>query len=124
MDTRRKILSPGEALPAGAAPVALVTGYFDILRAEHARQLAAVRRTTGAKTLIVLVLPLEGELMEQAERARMTAALRVVDYVITAEIGDVDRLIERFQPAAVVRLEEADARQRRQLMEHVQRRQT
>jgi len=125
MDTRRKILSPDAAPPPDAPrPVALVTGYFDILRVDHARELADVRTSTGAATLVVLVLPLPGELMPQPARARMVAALRVVDYVITAENGQVDRLIARFGPAAVVRLEAADAQRRRALVEHAQRRQT
>lgn len=123
MDTRRKILTGGEPLPPVERPVALATGYFDILRVEHARELARLRQSTGAKSLVVIVLPLVGELMEQAARARMVAALRVVDYVLTICNQDVDALIFALHPVAIVRLETGDRLQRRQLIEHVRRRQ-
>jgi len=121
VDTRRKVLTAAAALPPdAAAPVAVATGYFDILRAAHARQLADVRRSTGAGTLIVLVLPLAGELLDRHVRARMVAALRVVDYVVSAENEEANRILERWQPAAVVRLEAADALERRRLIGHAQ----
>jgi hypothetical protein len=50
--------------------------------------------------------------------------LRVVDYVVTADDGDLDRLIESLEPAEFVRLEPAEARRAAQLIEHVHRRQT
>jgi len=123
LDTRTKILTPGEAPCDAAQPLVVVTGYFDVLRAEHARELANIRQASGAKTLAALVLPLTGELMPIAARARMAAALRMVDYVITAENGEVDRLIAACSAAAVVRFESTDARLRTQLIEHAQRRQ-
>ena len=51
------------------------------------------------------------------------AALRVVDYVVAADHGDVDALIASLKPVHLARLEAADARRARQLIEHVQRRQ-
>jgi hypothetical protein len=48
----------------------------------------------------------------------------MVDYVVTADDGDRDSLIEALKPAQLVRLEAADQLRARQLMEHVQRRQT
>lgn len=123
MDTRTKILTPGETPRDPVQPLVVVTGYFDVLRAEHARELAHIRDAAAAKTLAILVLPLTGELMPIAARARMTAALRMVDYVITAENGEVDRLIAECNAATVVRLEATDARLRTQLIEHAQRRQ-
>ena len=57
----------------------------------------------------------------------MVAALRVVDYVVTADYGDLDRLVEALKPVEFVRLEAAHAIRRdrwhQQLMEHVHRRQ-
>jgi bifunctional ADP-heptose synthase (sugar kinase/adenylyltransferase) len=124
MDTRRKILTSTAALALGLArPLALVTGHFDVLRAEHARELESIRRRTGAATLMVAVLPLPGELLNQRARAELVAAMRMVDYVVTADGADLDPLIAALAPSSVARLEEADARRTRQLVEHVHRRQ-
>jgi glycerol-3-phosphate cytidylyltransferase-like family protein len=97
----------------------VVTGYFDPLLAAHARELAALPRP-----LLVAVLPRAGELLSQRARAELVAGLRVVDYVVIAENTDADALCERLRPAQIVRLEAADARRTRQLMEHVRNRQT
>jgi bifunctional ADP-heptose synthase (sugar kinase/adenylyltransferase) len=124
MDTRRKILTPAAALAlVPARPLAFVTGHFDVLRAEHARELESVRRGTGAATLIVAVLPLPGELLNQRARAELVAAMRMVDYVVTADGAGLDPLIAALAPSSVARFEEADALRTRQLVEHVQRRQ-
>jgi bifunctional ADP-heptose synthase (sugar kinase/adenylyltransferase) len=119
MDTRSKILSVAAALEL-RPPVALVTGYFDVLRVGDARELARVRH----HPLLVVVLPLGGEILPPRARAEMVAALRVVDYVVTADCGDAERLIESLEPVEFVRLEAADRSRARQLMEHVHRRQT
>ena len=65
-----------------------------------------------------------GELMEASARAELVAALRVVDYVVTADHDHLDRLIKRLRPAEVVRLETADLGRTRRLIEDVHRRQT
>ena len=119
MDTRSKILSVAAALEL-PPPVAIATGYFDVLRAEHARELAGVRH----HPLLVIVLPLADEILALPARAELVAALRVVDYVVTADHADVEKLIESLKPAEFVRLEAADARRASQLIEHVHRRQT
>jgi len=118
VDTRNKILTLAAArrLPP---PVAIAAGYFDVLRAEHARQLQALK---GQSRLLLAVLPLENALLDQRARAELAAALRVVDYVVPATREDLDALIQSLRPAAVARLEEDDARRRRQLIEHVQHR--
>ena len=125
MDTRTKILNPG-SLDARQPlrPLLLVTGYFDILRAELALELEEARRRTQAQTLVVLVQPWAGETLPQAARAEMAAALRVVDYVLIAEKEDLDSLTGSLQPIETIRLEEADAPRARQLIEHVHRRQS
>jgi bifunctional ADP-heptose synthase (sugar kinase/adenylyltransferase) len=120
MDTRSKILTAAAALELEPRPLAVVTGYFDILRAGHARDLGQVRN----HPLLVAVLPLAGELLPQRARAELVAALRVVDYVVIADDGDVERLVDGLRPVEFVRLEAADARRARQLIEHVHRRQT
>ena len=123
MNTRTKILTPAAfAALDPPRPVLLVTGRFDILRVELARDMAAARRRTAAQSLVVVVRPLEGELAPLAARAEMAAALRVVDYVLIAENGDLDSLAAVLQPIEMISLEEADAERTRQLIEHVHRR--
>jgi len=102
----------------------LVIGYFDVLRAEHARDLTEARERTGAQSVLVVVLPLASEIVPQAARAGMVAALRMVDYVLPAESEDWESLSGALQPVEIVRLEEADTRRTRQLIEHVHRRQS
>ena len=125
MDTRTKILtSAAAAALEPARPLLLVTGYFDILRAEHARSLTEARERTGAQSVLAVVRPLAAEIVPQAARAEMVAALRVVDYVLPAENDDWESVAGALQPVETVRLEEADARRTRQLIEHVHRRQS
>ena len=123
MDTRSKILSVAAALEL-PPPVAIATGYFDVLRAEHARELAGVRH----HPLLVIVLPLSGEILALPARAELVAALRVVDYVVIANYGGLDRLVETLKPVEYTRMEGEHAVRRdrwpRQLMEHVHSRQT
>jgi len=125
VDTRTKILTSAAALAlVPARPLLLATGHFDVLRAEHARDLLQARERTGAGSLLVVVLPLASEIVPQAARAEMVAALRMVDYVLPAESDDWESLAGALQPVETVRLEEADARRTRQLIEHVHRRQS
>ena len=117
MDTRNKILS-AEAAPRGCT---VVTGAFDVVLAADARQLAEIRERHRDRPLLVVVLPLSEALLPQRARAELVAALRMVDYVVTA---DDDALLASLEPVQLVRLEEVHAARKRQLMEHVHRRQT
>lgn len=119
MDTRSKILTLDGALQLPSGTLTMAVGYFDALRAAHTRDLASLPRP-----LLVVVLPLSGELLPQSARAEMVAALRMVDYVVAAENKDLDALAERLAPRQIVRLEVRDAERNQQLIEHVQRRQT
>jgi hypothetical protein len=119
MDTRSKIIDAAGFRGIGSA--AIVTGYFDPLLAWHALELEGIRRSAG--TLAVIVLPLAGELLPQSARAALVAALRMVDYVLIADNGDMDRLFAELTPAKIVRLEDDDLRRRVELMEHVRLRQ-
>ena len=119
MDTRSKILTIAAAMEL-RPPVSIATGYFDVLRAEDARELGGVRH----HPLLVVVLPLANEILSLPARAEMVAALRVVDYVVTADYDDVERLVTGLRPVELVRLEAAETRRASQLMEHVHRRQT
>ena len=116
MDTRSKILTLAAALELPTV-AAIVTGYFDVLRVEHLHELGRVR----GRPLLVVVLPLAGEIVPQRARAELIAALRMVDYVVIADDGDVERLIDGLRPVEFARLEEADARRARRLIEHVRR---
>ena len=120
MDTRTKILTLAAARQV-APPVVVATGLFDVLRAEHIRELHKLREIGG---LLVVVLPLASELLPQSSRTELVAGLRMVDYVVAADRGDADALIEALKPIHLARLEVADARRSQQLIDHVQRRQT
>jgi bifunctional ADP-heptose synthase (sugar kinase/adenylyltransferase) len=136
VDSRNKILNP-EAAPRACS---VVTGTFDVLLAEDARELAEIRARCPGTPLLVVVLPLSGPLLPQRARAELVAALRVVDYVVTVDddapndATDVAKdvatevattaLLASLEPAQLVRLEAVHATRKRQLMEHVHRRQT
>jgi bifunctional ADP-heptose synthase (sugar kinase/adenylyltransferase) len=119
MDTRRKILTLDAALRLPRSEFTVAAGYFDALRAAHIRDLATLPRP-----VLAVVLPLAGELLPQRARAEMTAALRVIDYVVIADNKDLDALVEALAPRELVRLETRDAALVQQLIEHVHRRQT
>ena len=120
MDTRSKILTLAEGASL-AGPLAMVTGYFDILRAAHIRDLEELHGRVGGAKLLAVVLPERGEILPQRARAELVAALRVIDYVVIAE---ADRLADSLNPVEIVRLEAADPRRARELREHVHRRQS
>ena len=120
MDTRSKILTPAGAGQI-SGPLTLVTGYFDPLRAAHARELQQVRDRWPSHHLMVAVLTHAAEVLDIGARAELVAALRVVDYVVTVDHEDLDAFIERLRAAEVVRLERADLDRTRQLIADAQR---
>ena len=120
VDTRNKILTRAAAERL-SEPLTLAAGYFDVLRAAHAGELQHARgRAPGCK-LLVAVVTHPGELFGAAARAELVAALRMVDYVVTADHEDIGGFIERLRPAVVVRLETADLGRTRRLIEDAQR---
>ena len=121
MDTRSKILT-ADAARALAGPLVVITGYFDVLRAEHAREIEAIRSQAGACTLLALVLPYAGEVFDIHARARMVAALRMVDYVLVADELDADELVKSLRPQTVIHLEADDVRRNREIAERIRRR--
>jgi bifunctional ADP-heptose synthase (sugar kinase/adenylyltransferase) len=123
MDTRSKILTVAEAA-ALAGPLAVATGYFDILRAAHIRALEDLRRRARGAKILAVVLPAAGEILSQPARAELVAALRMIDYVVIADAAAADKLADSLMPVETVRLAAGDARRARQLKEHVHRRQT
>jgi glycerol-3-phosphate cytidylyltransferase-like family protein len=123
VDTRSKILTVGEAVALmPARPLILVTGYFDLLRAEHVQELERVRGRSA--TVAAVVMPRTPEFLSQHARAELVAALRMIDYVFIANPEDLEALSAALNPAEIVRLEEADLERARQLIEHVHHRQT
>ncbi len=123
MDTRSKILNAADArrIPG---PVALATGYFDVLRAEHIAELEALvsSRSESPTRLVVAVLQAEGALLDQRARTELVAGLRMVDYVIAASGNEVEELIQTLRPQAIARLETEHARLARDLKERAIRR--
>ena len=119
MDTRNKILTLEAAMQLQPGSFTLATGHFDALYAAHVRELESL-----ARPLAVAVVPLEDELMPQAARAEMVAALRMVDYVLIPKERDLDALIECLAPRKLVRLEAIHTARVRRLIEHVHGRQT
>ena len=125
MDTRTKILTPAalaELRPA--RPLLVVAGRFDVLRTETAREVAAARDRTRAGSVLAVIKPLVDELAPLDARAEMAAALRVIDYVFVAPNGDWTVPVTSLQPIEIMSLEEAEAQRTRQLIEHVQSRQS
>ena len=102
-----------------AGPLAVVTGYFDVLRAEHARELAAIRRRSGDSSLLAIVLPCPGEILDIHARSRMVAALRVVDYVLVAAEPECETLLAELRPRAVIHLEADDVRRNREIVDRI-----
>jgi bifunctional ADP-heptose synthase (sugar kinase/adenylyltransferase) len=118
MDTRSKILTPAAArrLPA---PLAVATGYFEILRAEMLGELREARERAAGAALVAVVLPLANAAQDERARAELAAGLRMVDYVVIAGEEDPRALIESLRPVATVRLEETEARLARELRRNV-----
>jgi bifunctional ADP-heptose synthase (sugar kinase/adenylyltransferase) len=118
MDTRNKILT-AEAARALPGPLAVVTGYFDLLRAGHARELETIRQRIGDQTLLALVLPYPGQVFDIHARARMVAALRVVDYVLAADDADPGALLAALRPRSAFYMEADDVRRNREIVDRI-----
>jgi glycerol-3-phosphate cytidylyltransferase-like family protein len=109
VDTRSKILSEEGGWPDFARPLAVATGYFDVLRAAHVRDLQQARDAVIAATLLVIVMPREIDLLPVRARAELVAGLRIVDYVVCGSS------IEALRPDLVVKLENKDNERLRDL---------
>jgi bifunctional ADP-heptose synthase (sugar kinase/adenylyltransferase) len=126
MDTRNKIIPPdraaalaGELRDRGAA-LKVVTGYFDVLVADHIRRLREIADGSGA--VFALVLDPPQPMLPKGARAELVAALAVIDYVVPAEEQAARELLTHFHPGEIVREESADLLRASRLTEHVQRR--
>jgi glycerol-3-phosphate cytidylyltransferase-like family protein len=121
MDTRTKILSVTDACArlVGQA-VTIVSGYFDVMRAAHVRDIQKIH----AQTLLAVVRPHAGAILPAHARAELVAAVRMVDYVVIGDDRELDILVSSIQPAQIVHLEDADLERAGQLKQHAQRRQS
>jgi len=128
MDTREKIIDCQHAvalvaqLRGESAALKVVTGYFDVLVAEHVRRLRQI--AAGATKLFVVVLDPPTALLAPRARAEMVAALAMVDYVIPAGEQAAESVIRCFSANEIVREESADLLRAECLKQHVQRRHT
>ena len=120
MDTRTKIQSPEEAAAAAAAArsrgetVRLVAGSFDVLQAEHARDL----QSHSEAALFVAVLNGRYAPLPLRARAELVAAFRAVRSVIPVE-GDLDAVIAAVRPDEILDRSADHEAQLRRLIEHV-----
>jgi hypothetical protein len=120
VDTRNKILTLDAALGL-EGPIAAAAGYFDVLRAEHVRELVRLRACAPEARLLVMVLPMEGAALTQPARAELAAALRAADFVVLADESETAQLREALRPVAFLSMEADDRRRSRELREHVHR---
>ena len=126
LDTRIKIISAEAArtLARSGRAVVLVTGHFDVLLAAHVRELAREREKSPEALLVVApTLPAQPVLDARA-RIEMVAALGMVDYVVSLEEAQIESLLAAFAAGRIVRLEAAHQQRLRELIQHVQRRQS
>lgn len=85
---------------------AVAAGSFDLLHAEHARRLAALRADVDRVVALVTEDAWTAQQLGDghpvspaADRARLVAALRVVDAVAIVGEGDIPRLGDALQTA-------------------------
>jgi bifunctional ADP-heptose synthase (sugar kinase/adenylyltransferase) len=124
MDTRQKIIEPQRALALvrdlRAKGLKVVTGYFDVIVAEHVRRLREIKNGSG--TLVVVVLDPPQPVLASRARAELVAALGMVDYVVPADEHAAGELLSHFTTSEIVREESADLLRAGHLSEHVKRR--
>ena len=94
MDTRTKIIPLEQARQLSGT--LWLTGHFDPLLAEHARDLR--HRAAPGQTLVVEITNPENPLLPQRARAELVAALESVDYVVIGNGAQSDdaAITERF----------------------------
>ena len=126
MDTRNKIIDSQTAVEIAGRlrrqgrKLVVVTGHFDVVLAAHARDLEAVRSSSGADAIMVILQPLSLSLLAAPARAELVAALAMVDYVVSAGDDSLDELLSRLPAERVISRLGADDELKRLLIEHVQ----
>ena len=129
MDTRVKILPTEQAvgrireLVRDGVVLRVFTGYFDVLGADHVRQLRSSINGSVRPVVFVIVLPSANPILTLEARAELVAALAMVDYVVIAgEEADFEAVLTAAG-SEILRTETGDAQRTRQLIEHVHQRQ-
>jgi glycerol-3-phosphate cytidylyltransferase-like family protein len=111
-------------LVGGGNQLIIITGTFDVLLADHIRELDEARNRQPHAALLVAVVTPDQPLLDTRARAEMAAALAMVDYVVSLEGPETEHFLAAFPASCIVRLEEVHARRLRELKEHVKRRQS
>ncbi|HET6973584.1 MAG TPA: D-glycero-beta-D-manno-heptose 1-phosphate adenylyltransferase [Pyrinomonadaceae bacterium] len=108
--TRAAMLAERERLRAGGRRLVFTNGVFDLLHVGHVRYLAQARALGDALVVAInsdrTVRELKGPnrpVFNQAERAEILAALRVVDYVVVFDDVSPRSLIAELLPDVLVK---------------------
>lgn len=119
-DTRNKIITVEEAREIARhsrqQPSAFVT-HMEVLGSNVVRRVEQLAARTDGKFYVILTDP-PSPLASLEARAEIAAALRAVDYVISAPEGAAAAL-DAIQPGLIFHDEEEDCERTRLLMEHV-----
>ena len=114
MDTRKKILNPGQAarriasLSSAGMPCTLAHGWFDVLRSEHTVTLAGAR--DGCDFLMVIVhadTEAHPTVLDESSRSQLVASLGSVDAVVICDGAAEAELRRSVEPASLVDAEES-----------------
>ena len=108
--TRAAMLAERGRLRAGGQRLVFTNGVFDLLHVGHVRYLAQARALGDALVVAInsdrTVRELKGSnrpIFNQAERAEILAALRVVDYVVVFDDVSPRSLIAELLPDVLVK---------------------
>jgi len=108
--TGQAMLAERGRLRAGGKRLVFTNGVFDVLHVGHVRYLAQARALGDALIVAInsdrTVRELKGSnrpVFDQAERAEILAALRVVDYVVVFDDVSPRRLIAELLPDVLVK---------------------
>lgn len=108
--TRAALLAERERLRAGGKRLVFTNGVFDLLHVGHVRYLAEARALGDALVVAInsdrTVRELKGParpVFDQAERAEILAALRMVDYVTVFDDVSPRSLIAELLPDVLVK---------------------
>src|SRR5690349_5805543 len=108
--TGQAMLAERERLRAGGKRLVFTNGVFDLLHVGHVRYLAQARALGDALVVAInsdrTVRELKGPerpVFDQAERAEILAALRVVDYVVVFDAVSPRSLIAELLPDVLVK---------------------
>ena len=108
--TPEQMLGERQRLRAGGARLVFTNGVFDLLHVGHVRYLTEARALGDALVVAInsdrTVRELKGPdrpVFDQAERAEILAALKVVDYVIVFDDVSPRKLIATLLPDILVK---------------------